>query len=67
MEFANTWQYNIKSVYIDILDNIVNEHNNKYKTIRMKPVDVKSSNYIEYNVNSNVKDPKFKIGDYVRI
>ena len=68
MEFANTWQYNIKSVYIDILDNIVNEHNNKYhRTIRMKPVDVKSSNYIEYNVNSNVKDPKFKIGDYVRI
>ena len=53
---------------IDKLDNIVNKHNNKYhRTIRMKPVDVKSSNYIEYNVNSNVKDPKFKIGDYVRI
>ena len=55
-------------MYIDELDNIVNEHNNKYhRTIRMKPVDVKSSNYIEYNVNSNVKDTKFKIGDYVRI
>ena len=33
----------------------------------MKTVHVKSSNYIKYDVNSNVKDPKFKIGDYVKI
>ena len=33
----------------------------------MKPVDVKSGNCIEYNVNSSNKDPKFKIGDHVRI
>ena len=33
----------------------------------MKPIDVKSSFYAEYNVESNVKDPKFKIGDHVRI
>ena len=33
----------------------------------MKPVDVKSGNYNEYNVNSNYKDPEFKIGDQVRI
>ena len=30
-------------------------------------MDVKCGNYIEYNVNSNDKDPKFKIGDHVRI
>ena len=30
-----------KNVYIDKLDDIVNEYNNKYqKTIKMKPVDV---------------------------
>ena len=33
----------------------------------MKPIDVKSDSYAEYNVYSNAKDPKFKIGDHVRI
>ena len=33
----------------------------------MKPVNIKSCNRIEYNINSNDTDPKFKIGDYVRI
>ena len=57
-----------KNVYIDKLDDIVNEYNNtSHRIIKMKPVDVKSGNYVEYNVNSNDKDPKFKIGDHVRI
>ena len=35
-------------VYIDKLDDIVNKYNNKYhKTIKMKPVDVKSDTYID--------------------
>ena len=33
----------------------------------MKPIDVKSDSYAEYIVDSNDKDPKFEIGDYVRI
>ena len=33
----------------------------------MKPIDVTSSSYAEYNEDSNKKDPKFKVGDYVRI
>ena len=33
----------------------------------MKPVDVTSDFYAEYNEGSNKKDPKFKVGDYVRI
>ena len=33
----------------------------------MKPIAVKSDSYAEYNVDSNEKDPKFKIGDDVRI
>ena len=57
-----------KSRYIDKLDDIVDEYNNIYhRTIKMKPVDVKSGNYIEYNVNSNDKDPKFQVGDNLRI
>ena len=56
-----------KKLYIDKLDDKVNEYNNIYhRTIKMKPIDVKSSNYIEYNVNSNYKDPKFKVGDHVK-
>ena len=35
-----------KNVYIDKLDNIINENKNTYhKTIKIKPIDVKSSIY----------------------
>ena len=33
----------------------------------MKPIDVKSDYFGEYNGDSNEKDPKFKVGDHVRI
>ena len=33
----------------------------------MKPIDVKSTSYAEYNEKCNKTDPKFKIGDHVRI
>ena len=57
-----------KSVYYDALDDTVKKYNNKYhKTIKMKPVDFKSDSFDEYNEESNEKDPKFKIGDHVRI
>ena len=56
-----------KNVYIDKLDNIGDEYNNTYRTIKMKPFDVKSGNYIQYNANSDDKDPKFQVGDNVRI
>ena len=33
----------------------------------MKPRDVKSDSYTKYKVDSNEKDPKFQVGDNVRI
>ena len=55
-------------MYIDKLDDIVKEYNNKHHTsIKMKPVDVKDNTYIDFKKEINNKDPKFKIGDYVRI
>ena len=33
----------------------------------MKPIDVKDNTYINTNKEINYKDPKFKVGDYVRI
>ena len=33
----------------------------------MKPIDVTSHSYAEYNEDCNKKDPKFKVGDHVRI
>ena len=33
----------------------------------MKPIDVTSYTCAKYNVDSNKKDPKFKVGDHVRI
>ena len=60
-KFISIWQTALsKNVCIDKLDDIVNEYNNTYdKTIKMKPVDVKSGTYLEYNINSNDRDPKF--------
>ena len=57
-----------KNVYIDKLNDIVNEYNNTYhRTIKMKPVDVKDNTYIDFKKEVNDKDPKFKVGDHVRI
>ena len=55
-----------RNVYIYKLDDIVNEYNNIYKTIKMKPVDVKNDTYIDSNKEVHDKDPKFKAGDHVR-
>ena len=47
----------LKNVYIDKLDDIVGEYNNTYhRTIKI---------YFKKEVND--KDPKFKVGDHVRI
>ena len=57
-----------ENVYIDKLDDIVNKCNNTYHSrIKTKPVDVKSNIYIDSSKVINEKDPKFKIGDTVRI
>ena len=57
-----------KNVYIDKLDDIVRKYNNTYHiSIKMKPVDVKDDTYIYFKKEVNDKDPKFKIGDHVRI
>ena len=57
-----------KNVDIDKLDDIVNEYNNKYhRAIKMKPIDVNDNRYINIGKEINDKDPKFKVGDHVRI
>ena len=57
-----------KSVYIDKLDDIFHKYDNTYhRTIKMEPVDLKSNTYINSSKEINDKDPKFKIGDTVRI
>ena len=57
-----------KKVYIDKLDDIVDEYNNTYHiAIKMKPNDVKNNTYINIDKEFNDKDPKFKVGDHVGI
>ena len=51
-----------KKGHIDKLDDIVNKYNNTYRsTIKLKPLDVKSSTYIDFVKENNEKDPEFKI------
>ena len=74
--FIRTWKNNIymhmaavsNNVYFDEWNNIVDKYNNTYHNIsKTKPIDVKNNFYAEYNVHSNAKDPKLKIGAHVRI
>ena len=47
-----------KNVYIDKLDDIVNEYNNTYhRAIKMIPVDVKDNTYIDFEKEVYDKDP----------
>ena len=57
-----------KNVYIDKLDDIVNEYNDEYhRTIKMEPVDVKDNTNVSSIKEVNDEDPKFKVVDGVRI
>ena len=63
-----------KIVYIDKLDDIVDEYNNKYhRRNKMKSVNVKDNiliyrnTYIDFKKEVNTKDSEFKVGDYVRV
>ena len=47
---------------------LLKKYNNTYHTsIKMKPIDVKDNTYIDFEKEVNDKDPKFKVGDHVRI
>ena len=54
-------------MYIDKLDDMVNGYSNTYRTIKMRPIDVKDNTYIDINKKVNDKDPKFQVGYHVRI
>ena len=57
-----------KNVYFDVLDDIVDKYNNEgHRTIKMKPIEVTIYSYAEYDEDSNKRNPKFKVGDHVRI
>ena len=57
-----------KNVFIVKLDDIVHKYNNKkHKTIKMKLINVKDNTYIDFGKEANDNDPKFKVGDHVRI
>ena len=56
-------------MYIDKLDDTVNEYNNTYhKTIKIEPVNVNPNIYIDFNKKKRNKErPKLEVGDNVRI
>ena len=41
--------------------------NKVHRAMKMKPIDVTSDSFAEYNEDSNKINPKFKVGDHVRI
>ena len=56
------------NVYMDKLDDILNKYNDTFhRTIKMKPLDVKSNTYIASSKKINDKNPTLEIGNNVRI
>ena len=64
---------NNNTIWYNILPKLLEIYNNRYhSTIKMKPIEVNKNNekYIKENIytyNKTSKNPKFKIGDLVRI
>ena len=57
-----------KNVYIDKLDDLVNEYNNTYhRTIKVRPIELKDNAYIDSIKEGSDKDAKFKVGYHVRV
>ena len=57
-----------KNMHVDKLDEKVNNCNNMcHRTVKMKPVDVKSSTFIASSKEINDKDFKFEVDDIARI
>ena len=55
-------------MHINKLDDIVTAYNNAYyRKIKIKSVDIKDKTYIDFKKEINDKDPKLKVGDWVRI
>ena len=55
------------NVYFDVLDDVVNKYNNiVHRTIKMKPIEIISNSYADYNEDFNEKALKFKVGDHVK-
>ena len=57
-----------RNVYFNVLDDIVDKYNNSFhSSIKMKPKDLNDYSFVEYNEETNRKNPKFRVGDNVRI
>ena len=57
-----------KNIYFDALDDIDTKYNKTvHRATKVKPIDVTSDSFAEYNEDSNKINPKFKVGDHVRI
>ena len=62
------YAFNIKNLFINKLDEILNKYNKTYhRTINMKPVDEKPSMYIDFIKENNKEGSKFKVGDNVKV
>ena len=56
------------NMYPNILNNIVDKYNNAFhSTIKVKPVNIISSTYINLDKMNSKEDSQFKVGDHVRI
>ena len=57
-----------KNMCIDKLDDTINKCNNAYhRIIKVSPVEINPSIYINFNKENNKEAPKFKVGNCVII
>ena len=62
LKYFEIHDFNVKKIYIDKLDDIVNEYSHTYhRTIKMKPVNVKSNTNIDLGIEDNEEYPNLRL------
>ena len=56
-----------KNVYLMLHDTVNKYNNTVHRSIKIKPIDDITDSYAEYNEDSSETEPKFKVGDHIRI
>ena len=58
----------LKHAFINKLNKIDEKYNNTcHRTIKMKPALIKLDIFIDFGVEHNGKDPKFRVADHKRV
>ena len=58
-------KFDFKSQIVQLINTTIQQYN--HRTIKIQPADVRLRTFIDFNKETNQKDPKFEVGDPVKL